>query len=943
MPGIVTLETLVVKLIGDDVALHNTLNRFEGTFASSIGRLSQHALRLGTVLSAAITAPLIGIGAASVKEFTKFETTLSRIEGLVGLSAAEVEKLGNAAKLLGPEAGKSANELAEALYFVASAGFTANEAIEVVKIASRAAAAGLGETKAVANAITGAMAAYGKANLSATEATDILTAAVKVGKAEAAEFSPVLGMLLPLSSELGVSFGETAGMLGYLTRVTGNASQAATQVRGAFTQMVRTTKQAREALAAVGLTTDYFRQAIKERGALAAMSDLRKRLEEAHIPLTKVWEDIEGLIGVLQLTGPGMSDAAAAINETANSAGVTDAAFAAAAKTTEFRLNQSISNLKNSMIDLGEVLIPVVEDLSAGVSSLTKFFSGLNDENKRLVVYAGAAVAALGPMLMTIGLLNHGIGALIVVVKALRAIDLISWLVSINARLNALLPAWTAQAAVTTQASTALIRLSTVATTTAMTYVGAVNSMAVSNLRLGQSFQTLSPAIARISGPTLQAASAADVIDVAFTRVGTTATSTAGFFSRASTAIGGAMTNVGSKISSLATSGLGALKSSLTSVGAAANQFKGVLAGLAIAGIVMLAQKIYDLQIKWTGLNEAVEKSQNLASQISARHANERQQDLQESGMISDPGAKKDFLTSRLEEARKELAGYQSSVKGAQKNVAELDTTWANIDPYILNTAKAELKEMETEAAAAEAHVHQLESELRNMGVGLSEEAKAAIETADAMFLSKEQLREAAQITEQSLTPMEKFTQLHEKLDTLLGAGAITQETYNRALLEGENEMAEAVRKEADNFDDLNDAKMKGMQITEQYMTAQEKFNKKQQELNDLYKLGAIDQKTYQRAVTGTYDELFGDKKGDTKQPKRAEQSFTADVSQSQRDFLALQAGGSNSPEERTAKATEKVATLTEEEVRRKRREDLHSRTRTGNRFDGVVDVASFT
>ena len=106
-----------------------------------------------------------------------------------------------------------------------SAGFEGKEALDVLEASAKAAAAGLGETKQVADAVTSAVNAYGIENLSAARSTDILVATVREGKAEADSIAGALGQVLPAASELGVEFAELGGTIAALTRIGLGADQ----------------------------------------------------------------------------------------------------------------------------------------------------------------------------------------------------------------------------------------------------------------------------------------------------------------------------------------------------------------------------------------------------------------------------------------------------------------------------------------------------------------------------------------------------------------------------------------------------------------------------------------------------------------------------------------------------------------------------------------------
>jgi len=84
----------------------------------ALANFQNFAVDVGRVAATAITA----VGVASVREAAQFETSLSKIQGLVGVSTEEIIELANAARELGPAFGVSANEAADALFFITSAG-----------------------------------------------------------------------------------------------------------------------------------------------------------------------------------------------------------------------------------------------------------------------------------------------------------------------------------------------------------------------------------------------------------------------------------------------------------------------------------------------------------------------------------------------------------------------------------------------------------------------------------------------------------------------------------------------------------------------------------------------------------------------------------------------------------------------------------------------------
>ena len=150
----------------------------------SLDDVGKGMTQMGQKLSLSLTLPLVTTGGAAIKMANDFEFAMSSITGLVGINAEQVARMEEGVRAMGVEYGRSAKESADALYFIMSAGIEASDAMGVLEASLKASAVGLGETQIIADTVSSAINAYGIANLSASDATDSLVAAVREGKME---------------------------------------------------------------------------------------------------------------------------------------------------------------------------------------------------------------------------------------------------------------------------------------------------------------------------------------------------------------------------------------------------------------------------------------------------------------------------------------------------------------------------------------------------------------------------------------------------------------------------------------------------------------------------------------------------------------------------------------------------------------------------------------
>jgi TP901 family phage tail tape measure protein len=391
--------------------LTGAMARFQAAAASAFGTSSAGAARFASQAriaagnSVGLSTGAAGLGAAiavglgvGVKSAVEFETTLSRIEGLVGIAADEVEAFKKPLLDIAKATAKGPNELAEALFFVTSAGFEGKEALDVLEASAKAAAAGLGETKTVADAVTSAVNAYGIENLSASRATDILVATVREGKAEADSIAGALGQVLPAASELGVEFEELGGTIAALTRIGLNAEQGTTALTATLSAIQKFTPAAEEELAKFGTSASEVRKKVRDEGLLEALQDLQQRFGDNETALTKVFPNIRAIRAILPLVGKNAGDVANIFKEVAADTDAANAAFEVYAKTSGFTLNESLVVLQTTLIKLGDDLLPAVtkafvefvaivegavDGLKAFSENIAIFFSGADDPIER--------------------------------------------------------------------------------------------------------------------------------------------------------------------------------------------------------------------------------------------------------------------------------------------------------------------------------------------------------------------------------------------------------------------------------------------------------------------------------------------------------------------------------------------------------------------------------
>ncbi len=394
--------------------------------SASMDKFSEKATATGRKLTRGVTAPLIAVGGLSIKAAADFEASMTKIQSLVGLSAETVQGFEQDVRRLAGTTAQAPKDLADAMFFITSAGLRGAAATETLEAAAKAAAVGLGDTATIADLATSALNAYGESNISATKATDVMVAAVREGKLEASELAGSMGRVLPIASAMGVQFEEVGAAFAALSRTGTNAAEAATQVRGILASLLRPSVQAEKALKGMGLSSEGLRKQIKDEGLLATLKTLSEEFAGNEAAAASVFGNIRALSGVMDLMGANVATTEQIFANMTDTTGALDQAFDATSETAAFKLSQAMANIQQALIDLGNVLIPIVvpvlENLSGIVKTLASGFSNLPGPLKATASAMLGVSAAAGPMMLIAGKMTAGgeksaLGGLLSIVK----------------------------------------------------------------------------------------------------------------------------------------------------------------------------------------------------------------------------------------------------------------------------------------------------------------------------------------------------------------------------------------------------------------------------------------------------------------------------------------------------------------------------------------------
>ena len=323
----------------------------------------------GTVATVgAAIAAYFGINAFAgiVKGAADLEQGMSRVQAATGATADEMAALRKAAEDAGANTKYTATEAAAALENLAKAGLSSSEAVAALPAVLNLAAAGDIELATSAEFVTKAVMGMGLAFEDAGRVADVLALGANATNTSVTGLAQALSYAAPVAQSLGLSLESTVAIIGKFADAGIDASRAGTALNSILSQFSNPASKFREELAAAGITTNNFEE------ALAQLAAAGPRGSKAIIA---VGQEAGPALRALLNQGIGaLSDLTARLKDAEGSA-------AATAKVMQDNLNGAFSGLSSAWETVKNTLgTPVLPVLTQGVNELaTAFRSAVAD------------------------------------------------------------------------------------------------------------------------------------------------------------------------------------------------------------------------------------------------------------------------------------------------------------------------------------------------------------------------------------------------------------------------------------------------------------------------------------------------------------------------------------------------------------------------------------
>lgn len=375
-----------------------------------------------------VSGVIAGVGAVAVKTTADFDTAMSNVQAISGATGNDFDKLRDKAIEMGSKTKFSASESAEAMTYMAMAGWKTEDMLVGIDGIMNAAAATGSDLATTSDIITDALTAFGMSAGDSSRMADVLAKTSNSANTNIEMLGETFKYAAPVCGTLGISLEDCAVAAGLMGNSGIKASQAGTAIRKGLLNLASPTKSV-----AAAMEQYNIHLVENEDGSInlmATMQDMRKKLgglseaeQTAAISAIAGKNAVSGWAAIVNASEDDFNNLSAAIADSND----------AAQEASEIQLDNlsgQITILKSTMegiaIQIGDILMPTIRAIVAKIQDWTSKFSALDESTKKVIVIIAGIVAAIGPLLLIIGKVMSSIGSIMTIApKIVKAVKLI--------------------------------------------------------------------------------------------------------------------------------------------------------------------------------------------------------------------------------------------------------------------------------------------------------------------------------------------------------------------------------------------------------------------------------------------------------------------------------------------------------------------------------------
>ncbi|MBR0393398.1 MAG: phage tail tape measure protein, partial [Oscillospiraceae bacterium] len=371
-----------------------------------------------------VTLGVVGLGTAAVKTAADFDSAMSKVAAVSGATGSDLEALRDKAREMGEKTKFSASEAAEAMNYMAMAGWKTEDMLSGIEGVMNLAAASGEDLATTSDIVTDALTAFGLTAKDSGHFADILAAASSNANTNVSMMGETFKYCAPIAGALGFSAEDTAEAIGLMANAGIKGSQAGTSLRTIMNNLSGEVKICGSSIGEVTVATT------NADGSMRDLSDILADCRTAFAGLTESEkaQAAESLVGKNAMSGflALMNAGEADIEKLSSAIDNCDGSAASMAETMNDNLAGQLQILKSQLeelaISFGELLMPAIRTIVGWIQKFVDWLNSMDEGTRKVIVTIALVAAAIGPILIIVGKVISAVGTIMTLVPKLAGV-----------------------------------------------------------------------------------------------------------------------------------------------------------------------------------------------------------------------------------------------------------------------------------------------------------------------------------------------------------------------------------------------------------------------------------------------------------------------------------------------------------------------------------------
>ena len=382
-----------------------------------------------------VTAAVTGLGTASVTTAANFESSMSQVQATMGItkdsmstldgqSVNTMDALSNLAKKMGASTAFSATECAEALNYLALAGYSTQEMADTLPTVLNLAAAGGIDLASASDMVTDAMSALGMETAEADTMVDQMAKTASTTNTSVAQLGEGILTIGATAKSIKGGTAELNTALGILANNGIKGAEGGTHLRNIILSLQNPTDKAAAQMEALGVSV------YDSEGNMRSMNDILGDLNTSMEGMTSEDKaniistifnktDLSSVNALLANTGSTWDSLQSSIE---NSAGAAQQMADTQLDNLQGQLTLLKSALEGLAISFGQLLMPALKSIVGAVQKVVDWLNSLDEGTKKVIVTVALVAGALGPVLIVVGKVISAVGTIMTIVPKIAGV-----------------------------------------------------------------------------------------------------------------------------------------------------------------------------------------------------------------------------------------------------------------------------------------------------------------------------------------------------------------------------------------------------------------------------------------------------------------------------------------------------------------------------------------